>query len=579
MKGKVELSQDEFDEVAMATSCINKVYETGIGIIENDLAPSFKNQVMDLIKQLHTPLTQLHSLINESRKNRNLEKFERVEDRLRLQSTYLSPLEAVQLIAKSRDFSKEMRDLIFSYSQWEFSPDPRNDIMELVQTLQPFLGQDDFVISPEEVLKHLVEIIWRNSVEFSHLGLERRLEILRRQIANLEAQQKQLEDETDPMAQELQDKIKKLRGLYQALTGVGPIGVRQAFVVLQDELRARGMNHLAEKVFVFLNEVVSEKTKNLMWKGLVIREGDMLLVTERSGFGSMFHSMIGLKNLIGHVVMVGRYQEDGVDFFLRMEMDYTLSYKSIWRTSEAVVVVRPNFFVGSGFTRSGIDYLDKQRVLFDSKFELGLTNSNGDFALYCSEFVDFVFRGADGLGLSPYSYTINKLFKIDPLLKENMELAGVDLTAGYLTPDNLLTNPGTTVVGFRFAASEAMPLPYLSSILQVAERYNDDLARLFSSRKLKPIGFIEQSYLRLKILVGGKLNKLPGSFDLHHLPEDETKYYLVKIAEPLVRITDILSDKKLYVEGEQMVLLDALDLRLKARYEEHVLPALEELFE
>lgn len=266
---------------------------------------------------------------------------------------------------------------------------------------------------------------------------------LKEQFESIRLTRKQLEDMPPEAFKAFDEMIAKQEATYAAMKSHGALGVRKAFELLSEKLAERGFGIASQNVFVNLEWLMASGRRGVLWMGLGLREGDVLLAVESNGFGGMFHSMIGLKNLIGHALLVSSYEEDGIEFPLRTDLNFTLAYNSLWSLNQPVMVVRPSFAIERVFTKRALDNLAGQTVYFDQKFEMGERNRNGQISLYCTEYVHLVFKtGFSGResGLSPYDFTTNQLAKIPAKLEENMSRAGVRLRDGYLAPDNLLTN-------------------------------------------------------------------------------------------------------------------------------------------
>lgn len=186
-------------------------------------------------------------------------------------------------------------------------------------------------------------------------------------------------------------------------------------------------------------------------RGMRLREGDFFLLINSNGPGVFFNNIANVANFGSHAGLIAADINSGFPYYFIAEVEDRFIERNITDTMNDVVIMRPRFPVRRGFTAEGLrNFHALGPMLFDTVMRDGMVNSRGRLTVYCSEFVNFMYKTnfvVDGpTRRSPFDGTNNTIPTINELQTENAWKIGYDFTSPFYIPESLLYGTMSKVV-------------------------------------------------------------------------------------------------------------------------------------
>jgi hypothetical protein len=565
------LKKEEFKARVVAAKCIKSYFDNAM-IILSKLDPSNVSDVEKLNRHIRNiqwlyqvtaggVVAYIQSLDLETKTSRE------ILETIKLVDMKLSPFDISSAILSgvSIEHLKEFTHVV----------DTKVKATNYVEVIDSFLRESENLTKEQQVFYAGIigEVLLRNAVFFEPQGIR----ALRREaISTL----KYMEDNKGSFKEEI-GRTKSEISQYSDLLKSNHNITMQVFDYFYKILEEIGLNH--NDIKKLTDSLKGRKT--VKWKSFELAEGDMFLNIDSGGWGDLFHTLAGVTNIFTHSGVLVRGESNGYNYYYFADILNELNITKVNSLSSSSIFVKPVFQTVAGFTTKSMSNLSNKEIRFDSTFTYGMIAEDGNYLLYCSEFIHFLYKNnfSEGtqLMLSPFDRISSKLSTTNKISLSNFKKMGMKTNQTFFVPDHILFSPDTV---FRSSQIEAGAGGYSSEghpsrvrlNKKIANLFNEHLSVRFKTAKFKNVGFFEKLKIDAFILANSYMNWINTpdvSFD-----DPESKYIFaryIKIQQELIEFTYKLEDGKNF--NDQMSQSEVN--RKMTHFRNNILPLIDSLFD
>jgi|GEM_PF-6346951 len=449
----------------------------------------------------------------------------------------------------------------------------RFNALDYAETFDIFSGT--FSKLSNDLKKIVIEILAKNILlNGSHFNKEGIIY----SIAEKKDILKYYKEEMDKAGNEwMKEHLQKEQEKISALQKIdGSLSLTKVFNQLKEILSSsEGDSNLIDTV---INKIKTESQSSITWKNTTFKEGDVFLSIDSGGWGDLFHSLAGLTNVFTHSGVLVSELNSGFKYYYFTDILEKINKTPINESSDDAVYIRPKFEVNDGFTTKAMNHLSDQEVFFDHLFSNGLYNTKGDYQLYCSEFIHFMYKNGFGSAAnmpSPFDFIDTNINTENPKAVNNIKRMGLKPTQNFYVPDHLIFNTETVYIGQNLNTNYSSSNHPSKEKLQrdLSKQFNQKLGELFSTKNIRKIGFLEKLKIDAFILANSYMDWVSAP-DID-FGDSEAKYIFVLY----IQIYQALEEAFDHESDYRTALTDEERSASYEAYDSEVVPLINGLFE
>lgn len=299
----------------------------------------------------------------------------------------------------------------------------------------------------------LMRMIGRNLFHLTDQGKKERLAILLQRQADLSEGNATADSDNWQVsaAQKIQKSIASLQANTPPITAGGlAYTIGETFINL-------GITDAEAILRQAYEQARAETVEGYLFKGMHLKEGDMILNADAKGLGQFFQALIQIPAMYSHMSLIAAQpMDDNWTAYYRVEIQNDLQINTVAENLGNNILLRFDHALDPYFTHNAIARMLGNEPKFDASFNPQQRGHTTDMSLYCPEMIHHVFTTGFGLWESqesPFPMGGEPLPEQSPVFQANAALLNVDATASFFVPDRLLHHPKVTIIDLHSAST------------------------------------------------------------------------------------------------------------------------------